>query len=74
MRSLTSAVIATSTPAATSIIDSASSSARASVFMKAPEPNGTVITRPLMPAASFLAMIEPVISGMLSTVALTSRT
>ena len=41
--------------------------------MKAPEPTFTSMTSACRPAASFLARIEAVISGMLSTVAVTSR-
>ena len=43
------------------------------VGMKAPEPILTSMTSACRPPASFLARIEAVISGMLSTVAVTSR-
>ena len=42
--------------------------------MYAPEPEPTQMTRPLGADASFLDMIDPVMSGTLSTVAVTSRT
>ena len=41
--------------------------------MNAPLPNVTSITRPWSPAASFLDRIDPVISGIDSTVPVTSR-
>ena len=53
--------------------DSASARASARVFMNAPRPHFTSITSPLIPSASFLLRIDAVISGMLSTVAVTSR-
>ena len=43
------------------------------VFMKAPPPVFTSRTRPPMPSAIFLLMIEAQMSGMLSTVPVTSR-
>jgi len=42
-------------------------------FMKAPRPTFTSSTRPSMPSASFFDMMEPAMSGMDSTVAVTSR-
>ena len=54
-------------------IDCASCPASSTVFMNAPHPTFTSSTRPSMPSASFLLMIDAVISGMLSTVAVTSR-
>ena len=42
-------------------------------FMNAPEPVLTSSTRPSMPSASFLLIIDAVISGIDSTVAVTSR-
>ena len=41
--------------------------------MNAPSPHLTSSTSALLPSASFLLMIEAEISGMLSTVAVTSR-
>ena len=46
---------------------------RSRVFMNAPRPTLTSSTRPSIPSASFLLMIDAVMSGMLSTVAVTSR-
>ena len=46
---------------------------RLRVFMNAPSPHFTSSTRPPMPSAIFLLMIEAVMSGMLSTVPVTSR-
>ncbi len=60
-------------PAATAISSPASASAAAAEGKKAPEPSLTSITRPASPAASFLARIEATISGIDSTVAVTSR-
>ena len=51
----------------------ASSREPSSVDMKAPEPVLTSITKPPMPSESFLLRIDAVMSGMLSTVAVTSR-
>lgn len=45
----------------------------ASSFMNAPEPTFTSSTRVPVPSAIFLLMIEEAISGMASTVAVTSR-
>ena len=42
-------------------------------FMNAPRPHFTSSTKPPMPSAIFLLMIDAVMSGMLSTVAVTSR-
>ena len=58
-------------PIATS--DSASLRESASVFMNAPLPVLTSSTSASMPSAIFLLMIEALISGMLSTVPVTSR-
>ena len=46
---------------------------RRSVFMNAPRPHFTSSTRASMPSAIFLLMIDAEISGMLSTVPVTSR-
>ena len=54
-------------------ISSASSRASSSVFMKAPEPTLTSSTMECAPAASFFDMMEEAMSGVLSTVAVTSR-
>ena len=51
----------------------ASSGPGRSVFMNAPLPNFTSSTRASSPSASFLLMMLAVISGMLGTVAVTSR-
>jgi len=51
----------------------ASRRASGSVFMKAPRPTLTSSTRASMPSASFFDMMEPAMSGMDSTVAVTSR-
>ena len=60
-----------SSPVSTS--DGASARASASVFMNAPSPHFTSSTRPPIPSAIFLLMIDAVMSGMLSTVPVTSR-
>ena len=52
---------------------SASSRAGRAVFMNAPEPTLTSSTSPPVPSAIFLLMIELAISGMASTVPVTSR-
>ena len=52
---------------------SASSRARASSFMNAPLPNLTSSTSEPVPSAIFLLMIEDAMSGMASTVPVTSR-
>ncbi len=51
----------------------ANARASSSVFMNAPRPTFTSSTRPSMPSASFLERIDAVMSGMDSTVAVTSR-
>jgi hypothetical protein len=43
------------------------------LFMKAPEPTFTSSTRPSMPSASFFDRMLATMSGMDSTVAVTSR-
>ena len=62
-------------PARFPISTSDRESARASCsdFMKAPSPHFTSSTRAVEPSASFLLMIDDAMSGMLSTVAVTSR-
>ena len=52
---------------------SASSRARASSFMKAPRPHFTSSTSASAPSASFLERIDAAISGIDSTVPVTSR-
>ncbi|MDI2021693.1 hypothetical protein PJL18_02214 [Paenarthrobacter nicotinovorans] len=71
--SVISATVCTpaSLPRATMV--SASSRARASSFMKAPEPTLTSNTSDPVPSAIFLLMIEEAISGIASTVPVTSR-
>ncbi len=59
------------TPMATS--DSASLRDSAGLFMNAPAPVFTSSTSPPMPSAIFLLMMDAQMSGMLSTVAVTSR-
>ena len=63
------------TPACVPIatISRASSRASASDFMNAPWPHFTSRTSASLPSASFLLMIDAAMSGMLSTVAVTSR-
>ncbi len=51
----------------------ASVRASSCVFMKAPLPTFTSSTSASMPSASFFDMIDEAISGMQSTVAVTSR-
>ena len=53
--------------------DSASRRESASVFMNAPLPVFTSRTSASMPSAIFLLMIDALMSGMLSTVPVTSR-
>ncbi len=54
-------------------IVAASSRARSTSFMKAPEPTLTSSTSEPVPSAIFLLMIELAISGIASTVPVTSR-
>ena len=51
----------------------ASSRARSGVFMNAPDPTLTSSTSPSIPSASFFDMIDAAMSGMHSTVPVTSR-
>ena len=60
-----------SVPSAT--IVSASSRARSSSRMNAPEPNFTSSVSALVPSAIFFDMIDDAISGIASTVPVTSR-
>lgn len=71
--SVSSATVRTplSVPSATMV--EASSRASSMVFMKAPEPTLTSRTSAPVPSAIFLDMIELAISGMASTVPVTSR-
>jgi hypothetical protein len=55
------------------IIVRASVRASSGVFMNAPEPTFTSSTSASMPSASFLLMMDEAMSGMQSTVAVTSR-
>jgi hypothetical protein len=71
--SVSSALVLRPAPFATDTRLSASSRAIAWVGMKAPDPVLTSSTSASSPSASFLARIEAVISGTLSTVAVTSR-
>jgi hypothetical protein len=57
----------------TSTIERASATDSSGVGMKAPEPTLTSITSASSPAASFLERMDAVISGIDSTVAVTSR-
>ena len=72
--SVISAVVDSPAWLATATRLSARSRAIASVSQKAPEPHFTSITSPSRPAATFLDRIELTISGIDSTVAVTSRT
>ncbi len=71
--SVSSATVCTpaSVPSATMV--SASSRARSGVFMNAPLPTFTSSTSEPVPSAIFLLMIEEAISGIASTVPVTSR-
>ena len=71
--SVSTAVVRSPCAAPMSTIASASSRARSGVFMNAPEPDFTSRTRPSVPSAIFLLMIELAISGTDSTVPVTSR-
>ncbi len=57
----------------TSSSEAPSARASSSVFMKAPRPTLRSMTSASRPSASFFARIEAVMSGMDSTVAVTSR-
>ena len=71
--SVSTAVVRRPCAAPMSTIVAASSRARSAVFMNAPEPDFTSSTRPSVPSAIFLLMIELAISGIDSTVPVTSR-
>ena len=71
--SVSSATVVTPAPVPSRTMVSASSRASASVFMKAPEPTLTSSTSAPVPSAIFLLMIDDAISGMISTVPVTSR-
>ena len=71
--SVSSATVGSPLPTATSTIARASSRARSSAGINAPEPNLTSMTSASRPAASFLDRIEPTISGIDSTVPVASR-
>ena len=71
--SVSSASQASPAPRATSTMLVASARASSRPARKAPEPTFTSMTSACGPAASFFERIEAVMSGMLSTVAVTSR-
>ena len=71
--SVISAVVLSPAPLATLTRLFASATASSMVAMKAPEPVFTSITRCWSPAASFFDRIDAVMSGIDSTVAVTSR-
>ncbi len=70
---VSSAVVVTPWAVPMSTSARASSRARSGVFMNAPDPDLTSSTRPRAPSAIFLLMIELAMSGIDSTVAVTSR-
>lgn len=71
--SVMSATVLTPASVPRSTIVRASSLASSRVFMKAPEPTLTSSTSAPVPSAIFLLMIELAISGIASTVPVTSR-
>ncbi len=71
--SVTSATVFTPASVPRSTIVRASSVASSWVFMKAPLPTLTSSTRAPVPSAIFLLMIEEAMSGIASTVPVTSR-
>ena len=71
--SVSRAIVVTPAPVPSRTMVSASSRASASVFMNAPEPTFTSSTSEPVPSAIFLLMIDEAISGMISTVPVTSR-
>ena len=71
--SVSSATVGSPAPLPTEAMLAASSRAIVSSAAKAPLPNFTSITSPSSPAASFFDRIDAVISGIDSTVAVTSR-
>ena len=71
--SVSSATVVTPSARPRSTMVWASSLADSKVFMKAPEPTLTSSTSAAVPSASFLLMIEEAISGIDSTVPVTSR-
>ena len=70
---VSSAVVRTPWAAPSPTITSASSRARTASFMKAPVPTFTSSTRAPVPSAIFFDMIELAMSGIDSTVPVTSR-
>ena len=71
--SVRSAVVRHPAPLATDTMLSARARPSSAVVINAPLPNVTSCTRPTRPAASFFDKMDEVMSGMLSTVAVTSR-
>ena len=71
--SVSSARVRTPASVPSSTMVRASSRAESTSFMKAPEPTLTSSTRAPVPSAIFLDMIELAISGIASTVPVTSR-
>ena len=71
--SVSSATVATPASVPSATIVSASSRALATSFMKAPLPTLTSSTSAPVPSAIFLLMIDDAMSGMASTVPVTSR-
>ena len=71
--SVSRAVVRTPASAPRATMVSASSRARSRSFMNAPVPTLTSSTRAPVPSAIFLLMIEEAISGIASTVPVTSR-
>ncbi len=71
--SVTSALVGSPAPVATSTRHSARVRASSMLAMKAPEPVLTSMTSAWIPAARFFDRIEAVIKGTDSTVAVTSR-
>ena len=67
------ASVFTPAPFPTRTSESASRSASARVFMKAPEPHFTSSTSRSIPSASFLERMEAVMSEMFGTVAVSFR-
>ena len=70
---VSSATVVTPASVPSSTIVRASSRASGTVFMKAPDPTFTSSTSAPVPSAIFLLMIELAISGIASTVPVTSR-
>ena len=71
--SVSSATVCTPASVPSATIVSASSRARSTSFMNAPVPTFTSSTSAPVPSAIFLLMIDDAISGIASTVPVTSR-